>query len=72
LRRLLENAFKLGVLTVLLVVLIFLWLRESAPTPCIRAQPQCRPPPPRVPAAAPLPPPPRAPPVCRPLPSSGR
>jgi hypothetical protein len=72
-RRLLENALKLGVLTVLLIVLIFLWMRESAPVPCVRPAPArtCRAPPPRV-APAPPTPLPRAPQVCRPAASVGR
>jgi hypothetical protein len=72
-RRLLENALKLGVLTVLLIVLVLLWMRESAPVPCVRLAPArtCRAPPPRAAAAPPVPLP-RAPPVCRPAASGGR
>ena len=59
LKRLLATALKLGVLTLLLVVLIVLWLSDSGASQqqCVAPEPTCRP---RPAAAAPPPPPLRA------------
>ena len=46
-RRLLESGLKLGVLTVLFVVLLLLWIRDSKPRACIQSsplEPSCTPP----------------------------